>query len=123
MSEPVKTSPDDFELFKSECQKWIEYFGMKGWSIYFEANAANGNMAETRIGPLTDRCAVFCFQGSTDPNFHDPKRSAFHEVCELLLFRLHDLAEARYVEEPDIHEAVHEIIRVLENTIYKEKLI
>jgi hypothetical protein len=112
----------DFDIFKTECLKWIEFFGLKDWVVYFDDNAKcePDNMAETCYGPLTSRNVTFHFQGSDNPVFNDPKRDAFHEVCELLLYRLHCLAEYRFVSASEIDEAVHEIINILQNTVYEK---
>jgi hypothetical protein len=49
------------------------------------------------------------------------KRAAFHEVCELMLNPLVILAESRYSVTPTaIEEATHDIIRRLENTMFKK---
>ena len=113
---------NDFSLFKSECLKWIEFFGLKGWDIYFDekAKCEEDNMAETCYGPLTARNVTFHFKGSDNPAFHDPKRCAFHEVCEVLLYRVHCLGESRYVQPSEIDEAIHDVIRILENTVYEK---
>ena len=49
---------------------------------------------------------------------------AFHEVCEALLMELSQLIICRFIAEKDIPNAVHRVIRTLENTIYhKVKLV
>jgi hypothetical protein len=118
----VKLKDTDFDIFKSECLKWIEFFGLKGWDVYFDEDAKceDGNMAETCIGPLSARNVTFHFKGSDNPAFNNPGRSAFHEVCEILLYRLHCLAESRFISVSEVDEAVHDIIRILENTVYEK---
>lgn len=43
---------------------------------------------------------------------------AFHEVCEAILWELNSLASSRFVEEREIPNAVHRIIRRMENIVY-----
>lgn len=43
---------------------------------------------------------------------------AFHEVCEAILCELQQLISARFITEKDIPNAVHRVIRRLENVVY-----
>jgi len=54
------------------------------------------------------------------PERNEIKRVAFHEVCELLLASLGWMAKERFNSD-EVDEKIHEIIRRLENTIFKEK--
>ncbi len=48
------------------------------------------------------------------------KRSAFHEVCELLIARLGYIAEARFITSEETEEEGHAIIRRLENAFFED---
>lgn len=120
-----KTTQKDFNLFKSECQKWIEVFGLKGWRVTFRhANLDNDNSARAwnTIQNLEDRVVSIglCvdwdndIEGVTDKNI---KHSAFHEVMELFLGRMVILAKYRHSTDSEINEENHNIIRTLENVI------
>ena len=54
-------------------------------------------------------------------NDEELKLTAFHEVTEgVLLGKLLTLARYRYTTSEEISEAGHEIVAVLENTVYKD---
>ena len=46
------------------------------------------------------------------------KISAFHEVCEIMLFPLRYLRECRFLTETEIDPEVHRLIRTFENVIF-----
>ena len=46
------------------------------------------------------------------------KISAFHEVCEIMLFPLRYLGECRFLTETEIDPEVHRLIRTFENVIF-----
>jgi len=54
-------------------------------------------------------------------NNKEIRRCAFHEVCELLLGNLRDIAGSRFILEREIDEQVHIIIRTLENVIFEKR--
>lgn len=43
---------------------------------------------------------------------------AFHEVCEALLWEINSLATSRFIEKREIPNAIHRIIRRMENIVY-----
>ena len=45
----LKTTKKDFELFKSECKKWIDKLGITGWEIYYTWKDLNGFNAQCEI--------------------------------------------------------------------------
>lgn len=124
-----KTTKDQFELFKKECEFWIDYFGLKGWRVEYshkktvdEARADIIWNCAGRIATITlntiwvdeDRCVI------TNDNV---RRSAFHEVCELFLARLNMMANGKIDNQPhDVNEETHNLIRTLENTIFKKAI-
>ncbi len=65
---------------------------------------------------LRGRCATFILNLPWDdvPTRERLQQSALHEVLELLLAKLEDLACRRYVTRMEIREASHAIIRRLE---------
>ena len=118
---PYKTTKKDFEVFKAECRKWVKYFGLIDWDIYYyhdesdddcrgSCTAENcGKLASVRLGVVWDY----------KPKRSELKRVAFHEVCEVLTAPLSIMAYSRYVTPGEIESATHYIIRVLENTIFE----
>lgn len=126
----MKTSKEDFELFKAECKKWVEFFGLKCWQIsYLHLNSCNEENFEdiAWIEPNVETMSVIFFlnrEWVDDKIFYckeEVKLLAFHEVCELLLTKLDDLAGMRFnVTEERVRSTTHEIIYTLENSVYEK---
>lgn len=118
--EKIKTTNSDFETYRKEIQRLIDIFGLKGWHLFFRHESLNDSFAEIRYN-MSARNAVFVLNTEFDTIDYSEdqiKRSAFHEVCELLLARISNLAKFRYTTEEEIDEEIHNIIRILENTVF-----
>ena len=117
----MKTSKADFQLFKDECEYWINYFGLQGWDIVYEfVPIEGGNLAETTIR-VFDHCVTIALNSEAGTTSNRIKRAAFHEIDEIRFGRVRELANTRFMNPNDIQEAIHELIVQDENTIYKEK--
>ena len=121
-----KTTKKHFELFQKECNKWIEYFGLKQWRVFYEhdyVDDAYGSINAHHPGKVVTITLSKSWE-ETKPNNKYIKRTAFHEICELLISPLERLAKSRFgVLEEEIQEEIHNIIRTLENTVWKEKIL
>ena len=124
----MKITEKHFLLFKEECQKWIEIFGLKNWEInFYHKKDSSEYLAST----------VYSYQGRTvdvhlntvwqdkrktlDTNY-ELKKSAFHEICEILLYPVRYIGECRYVQGAfEIDAVVHDVIRVLENSLWEKQ--
>jgi len=120
----VKISKKQFELFKKEVLKWLDIFGMKNWQVHFEQRKIEENRAQITFNCVSG-IAVFTLSTNWDEQNlafvtdENVCKSAFHEVCELLLGRLNDMTEQRYnLSRLDVEEEIHRIIRTLENTVF-----
>jgi hypothetical protein len=120
----MKTTAKHFALFKKQCQKWLDVFGLKGWESYYihdDLSKVEGlNKEEAAVAYIaTARNATFFLNTKWETPVTDKAitRAAFHEVCELLLGKLNDLARARFVMEHELDEANHAVIRTLENVL------
>jgi hypothetical protein len=115
----------DFELFKSECLKWIEFFGLKDYRIAFDDKVTVDDAFAQCSTSLPHRTCVLRFESKELDEFNeknrDVKKDAFHEVCHLLLAELLYIAECRYVNDGELRAEEERIVRILENTIYKEE--
>ncbi len=119
-----KTTAKHFEIFKAECQKWIEIFGLKGWRFVFEHEDGMEDCHANYTVKLQGRvCTIFL---STDWR-HEKiteeqlRKSAFHEVCHIVLVRLQIIGESRFIHADEFSEEVHAIIRTLENVLWEAK--
>lgn len=123
----MKITKKQFELFKKEALKWLEYFGLKSWSVYFEQKKIEGCRALCTFNCVGGIATISLGTSWNEQNkifVTDEiiKRTAFHEVCELFLARLNDMVSQRYnLNEGDVEEEIHRIIRVLENTVWKNQ--
>ena len=115
-----KTTKKDFSEFKKECEYWIEYFGLLNWQVYFIHELRDGSRACMWIdipGKVSTIQLSTIFNGT--PQKNEVKKSGFHEVCELLLRELSALGEQKFAKD-FVDGKTHDIIRRLENTIFKE---
>lgn len=121
MSKKYKTTKKDFNEFKAECEKWIEYFGLKDWEIYIYRKDMEAR-ADVLFN-MSSRMANICLSNETShtPDKYEIRRCGFHEVCELLLAPLSDVSQ-EYISRTEHDRRIHNIIRRLENTIFEESL-
>ena len=124
----MKITQKQFKLFKAEALKWINRFGLKDWQVHFLFEKLRGNRAEIRY-ECGSGIAVFVlnteWEEMDDSWVTDAviRKAGFHEVCELLLGRLVDMADRRHdTTEAGVEEEKHRIIRMLENTVWKEEI-
>lgn len=115
---------DDFQTFKSECQKWLDFFGLTEWEISYRFEYLETGRAESRINWLGRQC-VFCLTThGPDHDHFDVRKSAFHEACELLLVIMERTAldeEIPYNERKGLVESErHAVIRRLENSVFRK---
>ena len=118
----IETTKKDFELFKKEFLKWINFFGLLNWRLFFYHEKTDEDSfaiitceTENRVAGVTLN-KIFPAEDYFPENI---KMVAFHEVCELLLSDISDLAKSRFINETDIDTEIHRIIRTLENTVFK----
>lgn len=110
-----------FSIFKSEAEYWLNYFGLTDWGVTFETEPLTDTVAETRFQFVAKR--VLIVLNSDCSSDDDIKQTAFHEVCEVLLGNLYYQAERACTSDYQremIAMAGHDIIRRLENTVYRD---
>ena len=122
-----KTTQRHFELFRAECEKWIEIFGLKGWEVHINHDDidADETRADCSISTSSRYCEIrlnkkWGKDHGVKLTDRQIERYAFHEVCELLLAPLVANAEHRYATKIEILETTHDIIRTLENVLWEE---
>lgn len=106
-----KVSRKDFLLFKKECQKWIDKLGMKDYEFNFEFGCADGSYAQF-IHSYTPRKATIKFtkkMTTVISKYNQIKKTAFHEVFEIMLCRLETKAQSRD-EGEEIESERHRIV-------------
>ena len=119
-----KTTAKHFEIFKTECQKWIEIFGLKGWQVIYDHVKMDRDTikADCNYSVIKRHCEIRLNTSYPHKVSNDSiRRDAFHEVCELFIGELVTLAEYRYSTKDEIEEQAHAIIRTLENVLWEKK--
>jgi hypothetical protein len=121
----MKTTTKQFNIFKSEARKWIDVFGLKGWRIdFFHLKLENNDRGQARVN-ISGRCVSIMFGKEWDGECKDfdIKQTAFHEVCELLLWKLADMAHTKvFTNRDSITEETHSVIRILENVLFRDSI-
>ena len=121
----MKTTKKQFEIFKKECKKWREFFGLSNWNICYLLGDMDGYAAGTVCDFDQHQAHItlsdyYDFSWSWKPS--DLKQYAFHEICHVVLERIDYIACARFVQQSEIDEEIHSLIRMLENVIFKRGL-
>ena len=116
----MKTNKKYFEIFKKECQYWIDFFGLTDYRIEFfmseEINGARGQTEDYKDLMALD--ITFPTELHDETGIEKIKKTAFHEVCEGMLMRVREMANQHYNWEL-VNKEIHTTIRRLENSIYK----
>ena len=113
----AKTTKQDLREFQKEFMKYVELFGLKGYSVLFGLEEIDGGHAEIRVN-IRDRVAtVVLSTAKHEKHFQTMRDCAKHEALHLLIARLEDLAKRRYVTPGDISEECEGIVEILEKSI------
>lgn len=126
----MKTTSKHFKIFKKECQYWVDKLGLKDWEIVYSHQSVNDDSKGNFWVSLENKNANINLEPDWG-NYYDPptftkegiikevKRTAFHEVAEVMLARLNVLGISRFVREGELVEATHDVIRRLENLVFE----
>lgn len=118
------TTKGAFELFKKCVMYWIKHFGLYGWDIRLLHQEDEDSLAYTKFNVLNRSASIVLSKNWGDRIVTDIEidKSAFHEVCELLMMRVRFAEEARFVSTEKMGEEIHTIIRTMEHLIWEPKL-
>ena len=108
-----KTTKTHFELFKKEVAKWVFIYGMKDWEVIVRHKALIKNSRGACHSNFVDRVTVVGLNpdwGETEVTNDNIRKTAFHEVTEILTSQLVALCEARFVTQDEISTANHYLI-------------
>ena len=113
----MKTTKEHYELFKAECIKWNDAFGLKDWDVCF-SHDDRGTLATCYSNAMTMRCELNLsteWVGYEEGDITDEeiKRVALHEVCHQLFAELTDMVLKRIATEEAQLKEEHRIIRRL----------
>ena len=82
----MKTEPEEAALFRTECLRWQQAFGLIDWIIHIKVEKATPDQqheAETDLDCET-RYATITYNMGVEDAMH-PSDVAYHEICHLLL--------------------------------------
>ena len=109
--------------FVAEVKYWVNKFGLTEWELRFELQEDNENEAFL-IHDVETGDATFVLSNQWElKNFSEKaiRLAAFHEVQELILVPLREMAEDRNFNDKDYTKETHRIIRRFENSIFKSR--
>jgi hypothetical protein len=119
-----KTTKKEFSEFKTECWKWIEYFGLKDWEwdIRHETPSQDDARANYNLVYVSKYVCVRLNKTFTvAPDKYEIKRCAFHEIIHVLISELSRFGLAVYRDEV-IEKEEHRIIQILENSLFNDSI-
>ena len=108
----------DISYFQERCKYWIDFFGLKDWHIRYmkkdiKPNAEVWMNYPGKIATIVINEIIVLYDGENYKK--DLNRSAFHEICHILLDELIYLALKRSIKKSQLRLAEETIIRRLEN--------
>lgn len=113
-----------FKLFKDECIKWLNAFGLTDWSIIFTCSgrAEDGPLAYVNYShdglSANINLAKHWFEDEPLTKVQI-QRCALHEVCHILTARLELLAQERFISENEIVSESEKIARKIEHYVWQ----
>lgn len=121
-----RTSENDFIIFQEECRYWISKFGLNDWELFFYhvEDDSKTDRAWCHI-EISSHIATFILPVlwySLKPTEFLIRKSAFHEVVEVLFAEINFIANDRFTSQEKLDTAIHTIIRVMENTMFENDI-
>jgi hypothetical protein len=125
----MKTTKEDFKMFKKECWKWIRFFHLTDFHYDFVHEFIKDNYAQVcghyggRKYWITLSTEFEEAEGEEELTIKKKKNiileSAFHEVVECLLYRLRCQCAERKFDAEEVDSEIHAIINRLQHSIFK----
>lgn len=119
----VQTTKKDFKLFKKEFRKWQRFFGLKNWKVVLlHEDTEERGLADinSNISGYISTCKLSVNWPKCEYSKYQIRKTAFHECIHLLLARYAVAAKCRFINESELDEADHELVRILENTVFEK---
>lgn len=126
MANSFKTTKSDFKLFKSEVEYWVDRFNLREWKVHYEHKISK-KLPNTLAWIAYDWMGRVCTIGLNPdwPNDtvldSEVSRTAFHEVCELLLSDTRAIAEIDICpsQKDELKSKIHSVIRRMEWAVFE----
>ena len=115
----MKTTTKHFKLYRDTCSYWLNKFGLFDWDIDFYHTDDKDGCASSCVFNSQAGHAFLRLNKDWGIDFTDKdiKRTALHEVLELLFARYQDSATNRYTTEEVIDTQRHVVIQRLINVL------
>jgi hypothetical protein len=123
------TPEQKIKYFISECKRFVDFFGLHDWQIYYEphdedegARAMCTTDAMTNLGGGMIARLSWSVEWIKDKGTDKRELSvcAFHEVLELMLSLIRDYATNKNinVSQREVDNEIHRLIRRFENKVF-----
>ena len=118
----MKTTKKHFEIFKKECEKWINKLKLDDWEFNYhhENPSMEGADACVETNTIFRRVDIYLSIDQFDEETFNTdyiKHVAKHEILHVLLKNLNYLTHKRFITEDQIIQTEEQIIRKLEKLI------
>lgn len=112
----MKTTPAQLEEFQKECQRWLDYFHVNDWYVYYSILKIKGDYARTSVHYESRQAGIFL---SDCGQIEMPLALiAKHEVIEAFVIgKLKDMALGGKHSEGEIEEETHRVVWLLSKVI------
>lgn len=111
-----KQKIDYFKQFSERCLYWQKIFGLNGWDFYFHHSNMDSDIdAKVRCNHTAKQVNIK-MNKNYKPDFDELNKTAFEEVCHVLLADLVDRASA-CSNQNIVTEAGHTVVFHLWNMI------
>ncbi|NIM46496.1 MAG: hypothetical protein GTO54_12900 [Nitrososphaeria archaeon] len=110
---------ENFEYYQGQIHRWLDFWAEKSWRVYFEHKQLKEALAAVNWDHSGKTLNVaLSHKWSVQPTNKLLSKCAFHEVVEIMLVTM-----SRWMSgnSYDIEEAVHTVVRRLENVIFEKE--
>lgn len=115
----AKTTKKQYDYFADKVEHWQDFWHLGNWRIEVVVGDSGENYAHVHIVQVA-RAATIVLSDSSNESVsnYQLNKTAFHEVCEILLTQLIKCADAAAASDK-VEEISHDIIRRLENIVFE----
>ena len=116
----MRLSQKHYQLFRAECGKQLDRFGLKGWKIYYQFKKLDNIFANAQwdySGKVATITLSKDFPKPFDNLIKQIKETALHECLEILLGSVSRMAGRRDYIQEDFDAEIHSVIRTLEKLL------
>uniref|UniRef100_A0A6M3LGV7 Uncharacterized protein n=1 Tax=viral metagenome TaxID=1070528 RepID=A0A6M3LGV7_9ZZZZ len=117
-----KTTVKDFNYFIQEVCHWLPKLNLQDHGMVFLHMELEKNTALTWVEvSLENKTATFGLSEDWSwlkPDKYELSKCAFHECCELMLYKLHH-SLTEFYSYKHVNEMRHEVVRTLESALFE----